>query len=186
MAALSTGDNGQGPPRHHPLAECYRIPVVVTNQVRSQGRDEASRYMFQVQSRSGTIEDPSKLEFHLVAALGIQWAHAVSIRLVLESRSGCKWVFIKNYYSRIFHLDLIKKLRMNQRQRLIKVAKSSISPSLGFYFDITSSGISLLNDEGVEMVGPEANTIHCQGHSGLIKMILKQQNDPEDESMKNH
>ncbi|KAL6532637.1 hypothetical protein OROHE_014059 [Orobanche hederae] len=156
-------DNGQGPPRHHPLgslAECYRIPVVVTNQVRSQGRDEASRYMFQVQSRSGTIEDPSKLESHLVAALGIQWAHAVSIRLVLESRSG---------------------------QRLIKVAKSSISPSVGFYFDITSSGISLLNDEGVEMMGPEANTIHCQGQSGLIKMILKQHNEQNsEESMKNH
>ncbi|KAL6577258.1 hypothetical protein OROMI_011534 [Orobanche minor] len=118
---------------------------------------------FKVQSRSGTIEDPSKLESHLVAALGIQWAHAVSIRLVLESRSDA-------------------------RQRLIKVAKSSISPSVGFYFDITSSGISLLNDEGVEMMGPEANTIHCQGHSGLINMILKPHNEQnsEDESMKNH
>lgn len=29
------------------LAEFCRIPVVVTNQVRSQGRDEASRYLFQ-------------------------------------------------------------------------------------------------------------------------------------------
>lgn len=29
------------------LAEFSRIPVVVTNQVRSQGRDEASRYSFQ-------------------------------------------------------------------------------------------------------------------------------------------
>ncbi|GFP95670.1 DNA repair protein rad51 homolog 2 [Phtheirospermum japonicum] len=131
MAALSSGS----------LAECYRIPVVVTNQVRSQGRDEASRYIFQGQSRSDTIEDPSKFDSHLVAALGIHWAHAVSIRLVLESRSG---------------------------QRIIKIAKSSISPSVGFSFNITSSGISLLNDEGVEMMGPDANAIHCQGHSGLI------------------
>jgi RAD51-like protein 1 len=29
-----------------------------------------------------------RLESHLVAALGIQWAHAVTIRLVLESHSG--------------------------------------------------------------------------------------------------
>ncbi|CAA0823157.1 DNA repair protein RAD51 homolog 2 [Striga hermonthica] len=149
MAALSSRDSGQGPSRQHPLgwhisfikslAECYRIPVVVTNQVRSQGRDEASRYIFQ--DRLDSAEDPSKFDSHLVAALGIQWAHAVSIRLVLESRSG---------------------------QRLIKIAKSSISPSVGFFFNITSSGISLLDDEGMEMMGPEANTIHCQGHSALI------------------
>lgn len=35
-----------------------------------------------------TTEDSSKFDSHLVAALGIHWAHAVSIRLVLESRSG--------------------------------------------------------------------------------------------------
>lgn len=48
-------------------------------------------------------------------------------------------------------------------KRLIKIAKSSISPCVGFFFCITSSGISLLDDEGVEMMGPEANAIHCQG-----------------------
>ncbi|KAK4441136.1 DNA repair protein [Sesamum alatum] len=150
MAALASGEYGLGPPKHHPLgwhisfikslAECYRIPVVVTNQVRSQSRDEASRYLFQEQSRAETI-DPSNFDSHLVAALGIHWAHAVTIRLVLESRSG---------------------------QRVIKIAKSSISPSMGFYFNITTSGISLLDDEGMEMMGPEANTISCQGHSGII------------------
>lgn len=39
-------------------------------------------------SRADTAEDTSKFDYHLVAALGIHWAHAVSIRLVLESRSG--------------------------------------------------------------------------------------------------
>ncbi|KAI3461487.1 hypothetical protein Pfo_018150 [Paulownia fortunei] len=154
MAALASGEYTQEPPRHHPLgwhisfikslADFCRIPVVVTNQVRSQGRDEASRYLFQVQSRADTIEDTSKFDSHLVAALGIHWAHAVSIRLVLESRSG---------------------------QRLIKIAKSSISPSMGFFFNITSSGISLLNDEGVEMMGPEANTIHCQGDADVPVLV---------------
>lgn len=33
-------------------------------------------------------EDPARSDSHLVAALGINWAHAVTIRLVLESISG--------------------------------------------------------------------------------------------------
>ncbi|KAG8371384.1 hypothetical protein BUALT_Bualt13G0082200 [Buddleja alternifolia] len=146
LSEFTEREFGQGPHRQHPLgwhvsfikslAEFSRIPVVVTNQVRSQGRDEASRYLFQVQSRDEPPKDPLKFDSHLVAALGIHWAHAVTIRLVLESKSG---------------------------KRLIKIAKSSISPSIGFFFNITTSGISLLDDEGVEMVGPEANTIHCQG-----------------------
>lgn len=41
-----------------------------------------------VQNRTKFPEDLSSFDSHLVAALGIQWAHAVSIRLVLESRSG--------------------------------------------------------------------------------------------------
>ncbi|KAL2487797.1 DNA repair protein RAD51-like protein 2 [Forsythia ovata] len=151
MTALVSSENGQGPPRQHALgwhisfikslAEFSRIPVVVTNQVRSQGRDEASRYLFQDQNRTDAPEDPTSLDSHLVAALGIQWAHAVSIRLVLESRSG---------------------------QRFIKLAKSSISPPMAFLFNITGSGISLLDDDGVVMTGPEINAIHCQGHSGII------------------
>ncbi|XP_022849062.1 DNA repair protein RAD51 homolog 2 isoform X1 [Olea europaea var. sylvestris] len=151
MAALISGENGQGPPRQHALgwhisfikslAEFSRIPVVVTNQVRSQGRDEASRYSFQVQNRTKFPEDLSSFDSHLVAALGIQWAHAVSIRLVLESRSG---------------------------QRFIKISKSSISPPMAFLFNITASGIFLLDDDGVEMMGPEINAIHCQGHSGTV------------------
>ncbi|XP_047967795.1 DNA repair protein RAD51 homolog 2 isoform X1 [Salvia hispanica] len=148
MTALASGEYGQGLPKlgwHisfiKSLAECCRIPVVVTNQVRSQVRDEASRYVFQGHGRADTLEDTSKVEYHLVAALGIHWAHAVSIRLVLESRSG---------------------------KRLIKIAKSSISPSLGFFFRIDASGISFLNNEGEEMTGPEANSIHCQGQSAII------------------
>lgn len=39
-------------------------------------------------SRAGSAEDTSKFDYHLVAALGIHWAHAITIRLVLESRSG--------------------------------------------------------------------------------------------------
>jgi hypothetical protein len=50
-------------------------------------------------------------------------------------------------------------------QRFIKLAKSPISPPLAFPFNITASGIVLLDDNGIEMKGPEINNIHCQGLS---------------------
>lgn len=43
------------------------------------------------------------------------------------------------------------------------MAKSPISPPLAFPFHITSSGILLLSDEGMELMGPDINSIHCQG-----------------------
>ncbi|XP_073222461.1 DNA repair protein RAD51 homolog 2 isoform X2 [Cicer arietinum] len=117
------------------LAEFSRIPIVLTNQVRSHIGDESLMYSFQAQSRPTKEDNPVTFDSHLVAALGINWAHAVTIRLVLESRSG---------------------------QRFIKLAKSPMSPPLAFPFNITSSGIVLLDDDGIEMKGPEINTIHCQ------------------------
>ncbi|THG00215.1 hypothetical protein TEA_020648 [Camellia sinensis var. sinensis] len=126
------------------LAEFSRIPVVVTNQVRSQCSDEISQYAFQVQSRDDTIEESARFDSHLVPALGIHWSHAVTIRLVLEAKSG---------------------------ERFMKVAKSPISPPLVFPFNITSSGISLLTDVGVEMIGPQINAIQNQGHSDVINFL---------------
>ncbi|XP_073134197.1 DNA repair protein RAD51 homolog 2 isoform X2 [Henckelia pumila] len=157
MTALVSGENDRRPLKQHPLgshisfikslAEFSRIPIVVTNQVRSQLHDEASQYQFQVNNRSVTLEDPTAFDSHLVAALGIHWAHSVTVRLVLEFRSG---------------------------QRLIKIAKSSTSPSIGFFFNITSSGISSFDDEGVELIGPQVNSIHCQGHSSIINFVDEQ------------
>lgn len=34
------------------------------------------------------MEDASRYDSHLVAALGINWAHSVTVRLILESKSG--------------------------------------------------------------------------------------------------
>lgn len=48
-------------------------------------------------------------------------------------------------------------------QRIIKVAKSPMSPPLAFPFHITSAGISLLSDNGTELKGPGINTIHARG-----------------------
>ncbi|KAL4587609.1 hypothetical protein LXL04_000481 [Taraxacum kok-saghyz] len=129
MAALVSGS----------LAEFSRIPVVMTNQVRSRSATEISQYSFQDNRADATTDDSGSFDSHLVAALGIHWAHAVTIRLVLESRSGT---------------------------RFIKVAKSPMSPPLAFPFKVTSMGIVLLNDDGIEMNGPQINAIDHQEVKG--------------------
>ncbi|KAI5002909.1 hypothetical protein ZWY2020_027559 [Hordeum vulgare] len=121
------------------IAELTRIPVVVSNQVRSQSNDDGYHYSFEVK-RMGDGVGAERLESHLVAALGIQWAHAVTIRLVFESHSG---------------------------QRFIKVAKSPMSPAVAFPFIVESSGITLLNDDGIDVSGPEITSIRCQGQNLL-------------------
>ncbi|MQM16344.1 hypothetical protein Taro_049300, partial [Colocasia esculenta] len=68
------------------VAELSRTPVIVTNQVRGQTNSEALHYPFEGQ-RSGAVKSPESFESHLVAALGIQWAHAVTVRLVFEAHS---------------------------------------------------------------------------------------------------
>ncbi|CAL9108811.1 unnamed protein product, partial [Musa acuminata var. zebrina] len=117
------------------LAEFSQIPIVVTNQVRSQNNDEVFHYSFQAQ-KNDTGKTSERLESHLTAALGIQWAHAVTIRLIFEAHSG---------------------------QRFIKVSKSPTSPAVAFPFVVESSGISLLSHDGLEVMGAEICTIHCQG-----------------------
>ncbi|KAG8084513.1 hypothetical protein GUJ93_ZPchr0010g9109 [Zizania palustris] len=137
--------------RQHPLrwalsflksiAEFSRIPVVVTNQVRSQSNDDGYHYSFEVEKK-GDSNSAEKFESHLVAALGIQFAHAVTIRLVLEAHSG---------------------------HRFIKVAKSPMSPAVAFPFTVESSGIILLSDEGIDVPGPEITSIRCQGENVLAR-----------------
>lgn len=110
MTALVSGEYEQDPPRQHSLgwhisfikslAEFSRIPVVMTNQVRSQSFDDVSRYSFQGPIRDGNIDDPTRYGSHLVAALGINWAHAVTIRLVLEAKSGLFDTFYILAYTR--------------------------------------------------------------------------------------
>ncbi|XP_008792404.2 DNA repair protein RAD51 homolog 2 [Phoenix dactylifera] len=151
MAALVSGGNDTrtaGPKQHllrwplsflKSLAEFSRIPVVVTNQVRSQSSNEAFHYPFQGKEKDSS-KNFERLESHLIAALGIQWAHAVTIRLVFEAYSG---------------------------QKFIKVAKSPMSPARAFPFIVESSGISLLNDDGFKVMGREINTIRFQGHNIL-------------------
>ncbi|BAF16414.1 DNA repair protein RAD51 homolog 2 [Oryza sativa Japonica Group] len=137
--------------RQHPLrwalsflksiAEFSQIPVVVTNQVRSQSNDDGYRYSFEVEKKYDS-NNAEGFESHLVAALGIQWAHAVTIRLVFEAHSG---------------------------HRYIKVAKSPMTPAVAFPFTVESSGIILLSDEGIDVPSPEITSIRCQGENVLAQ-----------------
>ncbi|XP_068668155.1 DNA repair protein RAD51 homolog 2 isoform X2 [Aristolochia californica] len=123
------------------LAEFSRIPIVVTNQVRAHGNDEAFHFPFEAKTRDQKMKHPERFDSLLTAALGIHWAHAVTIRLVLEAYSG---------------------------QRFLKVAKSPISPPLVFPFEVTSSGIALMEDDGIEVMGPEIHTIRYEGYTDLV------------------
>ncbi|GJM94439.1 hypothetical protein PR202_ga11081 [Eleusine coracana subsp. coracana] len=99
MAALTSLENEKAAAgfRQHPLrwalsflksiAEFSKIPVVVTNQVRSQSNDDGYHFSFEADGKDGT-NYAERFDSHLVAALGVQWAHAVTIRLVFESHSG--------------------------------------------------------------------------------------------------
>ncbi|XP_042469102.1 DNA repair protein RAD51 homolog 2-like isoform X3 [Zingiber officinale] len=123
------------------LAEFSQIPIVVTNQVRSQNNYEVVHYPFQGNTdRTSCMLE--KLESHLIASLGIQWAHAVTIRLIFEAHSG---------------------------QRFIKISKSPTSPAIAFPFLVKSSGIALLSDEGLEVTGSEMSTIRCEGLNVLVE-----------------
>ena len=51
----------------------------------------------------GDGDGAERLESHLVAALGIKWAHAVTIRLVFESHSGL-YAYLY-HYSTYFYLN---------------------------------------------------------------------------------
>ncbi|PUZ63785.1 hypothetical protein GQ55_3G094800 [Panicum hallii var. hallii] len=153
MAALMSLGNEKATAgfRQHPLrwalsflksiAEFSRIPVVVTNQVRSQSNDDGYHFSFEVDRKDGN-NCAERFDSHLIAALGIQWAHAVTVRLVFESHSG---------------------------HRFIKVAKSPMSPAVAFPFAVESSGITLLSDEGIDVTGPEITSIRCQGQNILSR-----------------
>lgn len=74
-------------------------------------------------------------------------------------------IFIVTYDSVSVFNIWFSKVKFLAGQRFIKLAKSPISPPLAFPFKITSSGVVLLDDDGIEMKGSEINTIQCQGLS---------------------
>lgn len=82
--------------------------------------------------------------------------------------------YVNNWIQRI--CPLVTEIPVVLGQRYIKVAKSPMSPPIAFPFIITSSGIALLEDDGIELRGHEINTIHCQGL--LLRFISRWSRQP--------
>lgn len=69
------------------LAETFRIPVVVVNQVTAQMYAPSSHAF---QGNTASTNQPAQTQ--LTAALGTMWAHAVNTRLVLESVADVRYI----------------------------------------------------------------------------------------------
>ncbi|OAE35671.1 hypothetical protein AXG93_1154s1250 [Marchantia polymorpha subsp. ruderalis] len=108
------------------LAEAFRIPVLVTNQVRTKSDNQwsgpaSANAPHDAHNRAIPIDfGEGGLEQHLTAALGTKWAHSVNVRLVLECT-------VSGHY-------------------LIKIVKSPMSPSVSFPYRLTQGGLELDTD----------------------------------------
>ena len=69
------------------LAESFRIPVVVVNQVTAQMQGPTT-YAFE----AGAVPSNELAQGQLTAALGVMWAHAVNTRLVLETIADVRYI----------------------------------------------------------------------------------------------
>lgn len=90
---------GQQAARLKYLAESFRIPVLVTNQVTTafgSASERGADFAFQQADAAGASgsQRGRRVESQLVAALGTKWAHCVNTRLLLEAAEGGRWVTI--------------------------------------------------------------------------------------------
>ena len=90
IVTLSWCHAGQQAATLKALAETFRIPVVVVNQVTAQVHVPASHAF---QGNPGPSSRPQ--ESHLTAALGTMWAHAVNTRVVLESIADIRYIKVR-------------------------------------------------------------------------------------------
>jgi RAD51-like protein 1 len=66
------------------IAETFKIPVVVTNQVTTRMTGQVTAHIFQQQNKGEGG--------YLTAALGTKWAHCVNIRLVMERLADKRYI----------------------------------------------------------------------------------------------
>jgi len=104
---------GEQASRLKALAEAFRIPVIVTNQVTTARGDVLSF----AEARSGGPAGAGA-EAQLVASLGTKWAHDINLRLALETSEVTG-------------------------QRYITITKSAAAPSHSFPFEVSTGGLFL-------------------------------------------
>jgi len=130
------------------LSASFQIPVVVTNQVTT--RYDLPAGFEKTGSSHASANDEVTGNF-IIAALGNTWSHAVNTRLIVE------YVPAKNGQS----VDL----------RKIKITKSPTAPFASFYYQITASGINLVenvnnsDDQSVESFEDPLNMITINSRS---------------------
>ena len=93
------------------LAESFRIPVVVTNQVTTRMTGQVAAHSFQQQQQQ---PDGAGGGGYVTAALGTKWAHCVNLRIILERLAD---------------------------KRYLKVAKSAATANVALEYLITPMGM---------------------------------------------
>ena len=109
---------GQQASRLKLLAEAFRIPIVVTNQVQAL-RPAEGRAVFERHTHAGGGA-LAEARPGIGAALGTKWAHDVNTRLALE--------------------------RTAAGERLITIRKSPAAPPISFPFEVGQTGLTLLGE----------------------------------------
>ena len=117
------------------LAEAFRIPIVVTNQVTVTRAPENA-------FGGAAPVDAGASDAHIAAALGTKWAHDVNTRLSLELTSAGE---------RLLSVRLVRRLlpclsHLLTHRRIPQIRKSPAAPALAFPYEVQSAGVVLLGD----------------------------------------
>ncbi|CAH1790657.1 unnamed protein product [Owenia fusiformis] len=131
------------------LAESFKIPVVVTNQITTRyGQGNTSDAGNDV-NHDMSVNGMSSMDGdggYVTAALGNTWSHSVNTRLIVQ------------------YLDNVK--------RQILIAKSPVAPFAAFTYTIEDKGIVLQESDGHHYDGTDPGLQHIRVKSAIQQDIL--------------
>jgi RAD51-like protein 1 len=120
------------------LAEAFRIPIVVTNQVTVSRAPENA---FGV----AAPPDAGASDAQIAAALGTKWAHDVNTRLSLElSDVGERLLSVRASCGAV--ASLLRRRRSCIGALVPQIRKSPAAPALAFPYEVRSAGVVLVGD----------------------------------------
>lgn len=122
------------------LAEAFRIPVVVTNQV-TMTRPPANAFGV------APPPDAGASDANIAAALGTKWAHDVNTRLSLElTAAGERLLAVRAAFAALLLARRPALLCAARAHRLARpqIRKSPAAPSLAFPYQVTGAGVVLV------------------------------------------
>jgi len=120
------------------LAEAFRIPIVVTNQVTVTRAPENA-------FGGAAPVDAGASDAHIAAALGTKWAHDVNTRLSLELTSaGERLLSVRLGFEAA--VPFAARLCSRIAARMPQIRKSPAAPALAFPYEVQSAGVVLIGD----------------------------------------